>query len=42
MREVGSDCVLKENNKVGFAADLEENPHCQAVCDRVQQKTGLM
>lgn len=29
---------LRENNKAGFAADLEENPHCQVVCDESSKK----
>ena len=36
--EIGNDCVLKENNKVGFTADLKENPHCQAVGDESNKK----
>lgn len=36
--KIRNDCVLKKNNKVGFTADLKEDPHCQAVCDESNKK----
>lgn len=36
--KIRNDCVLKENNKVGFTADLKENSHCQAICDESNKK----
>ena len=36
--KIRNDCVLKKNNKVGFTADLKENPHCQAVYDESNKK----
>lgn len=36
--KIRNDCVLKENNKVGFTVDLKENPHCQAVRDESNKK----
>lgn len=36
--KIRNHCVLKKNNKVGFTADLKENPHCQAVCDESNKK----
>lgn len=36
--EIGDDGVLKENNEVGFTADLKEHPHGQAVSDESHEK----
>lgn len=36
--EIGDDGVLKENDEVGFTADLKEHPHGQAVGDESHEK----